>query len=272
MVALLAVEPDGSRGVGDGERGGGEVWSGVVGGLVARVEAASERRARLGERALGGGVVLGLEDELDDVALGSGDVVRVEDELAGSADDDLVDGAGSGCAGGSSLVGRDGRRGSSGGRGSVGISADGVVRVGHGGGLGGDGSDAGGDGDGGRGLSGRLTRGDGLPVGERLWVRVGGRVDGEDHSLLAVVGLGAERPDRLGVLDGDPELREVGGLALGDGHVAREEASGNASGIGDLGARVGEGRLSDGVVLAAESEADRVSGVSSLPEEGKKGP
>lgn len=265
MVSLLAVDPDGSRGVGDGVGVSGEVWSNVVRGHETRVEATSERRAGALEGALSGGVVLGVEDELDDVTLGSGDVIRLEGELASSTDDDLVNGSRSGGSSSSGVVGSDGGRSSSRG-GCAGVRAAVVVRISSGSGVGvghsgggSDGSDARGDGDGWG--SGGSTGSESLVVVERLWIGVSGGVDGEDHSLLAVISLRAESPDWLGVLDGDPELRKVLGHALGNGHVAREEAVGDTVGISDGAARVGKSRLGDGVVLATEGEADRIARV-----------
>jgi hypothetical protein len=83
VLALAAVEPDGSRGVCDfvGEGGAGDLL-GVGSRHEAGPEAALHGLAGVGKGGLGNGVVLGPELESDHVTLGRLDAVGLEDQVA----------------------------------------------------------------------------------------------------------------------------------------------------------------------------------------------
>lgn len=105
MLALGAVEPDGSRSVLDlvGESPVGDLLTGG-GGDEARPETAVHGRAWLGKGALGNGVVLGPEAESDSVTLSSGDGLRNEDKatsLVGDSDEVVFRNSGADKGGGS---------------------------------------------------------------------------------------------------------------------------------------------------------------------------
>lgn len=255
MTGLLAVAPDGG-GVVDGDGISGEArGGGGSNGHESTVESSSFGTARVLEGALGDGMVLDLELELDNVAGSSLDDVGGVDVASGATDDNGVDGTGG--ANGSGSVGRS--------RSSRSRSGDGGTRtravvagraIGSSSVIGNRSASGGSDGGrsaGGSSLSATLCSS--LEVTEGLGRRIGGSVDGEDHSLLTVVGLRAESPDGVGILDGDPELGEVVGLIGSDGHESTEESTGHQ------GARAGESRLGDGMVLDTKGEADTISNV-----------
>lgn len=92
MLALGAVEPDGSRGIGDliCECPVRDIVR-VGGRNKARPEAVVHGLAWRVEGGLSDGVVLGPETESDSVTLGSGDAVWLEDQLASlGSNGDLV--------------------------------------------------------------------------------------------------------------------------------------------------------------------------------------
>ena len=78
-------------------------------------------------------------------------------------------------------------------------------------------------------------------------VGVHGRVDDTDHSLLAMLALGAVEPDGIGVVDHDRE--DWLGLAHLSRHETREEALHARHYVLNGHTRLSECRLCDGVVL-----------------------